>query len=76
LALSHCHLTDDELKHIGRLKELESLDLTDNDISDEGLKNFEGLKNVNSLVLRKTKVTKVGLSEFSKRNPKIFVSSE
>ncbi|MDA1275445.1 MAG: M56 family metallopeptidase, partial [Verrucomicrobia bacterium] len=54
-------VTDNMLKRLEALKELEDLDLTDAQISDEGLACLQGLTRLRKLSLLSTKITGSGL---------------
>ncbi len=57
------YLTDEALRHLGRLQSLESIkSLAGSSITDEGLTHLSGLKNLDGLDLRQTGITGVGLS--------------
>lgn len=56
-------LTDESLRHLGRLRSLESINsLAGSSITDEGLAHLSGLENLDALDLRQTGITGVGLS--------------
>ena len=62
-------ITNEGLKHLTKLKSLESLYLRHAKITDDGLKNLEGLSSLNWLVLQGCKVTEEGLMELKKKLP-------
>lgn len=56
-------LTDESLRHLGRLHELESINsLAGSGITDEGLSHLSSLQKLNSLDLRGTNITGEGLA--------------
>ena len=63
--LQGTQVTDDDLKKIAGLKNLESLNLTRTRVTDTGLKELAGLKNLKHLHLNWTAVTDVGLKEIA-----------
>ena len=54
-------LTEDVIVHVGRLAQLQKLDMTDASVGDVGLAHLSGLTRLSSLDLRFTLVTDAGL---------------
>jgi internalin A len=54
--------TDLELVHVGNLKRLRSLQLSESEVTDSGLAYLQGLTSLNRLTLKSTGVTDAGLA--------------
>ena len=66
LGLGHTQVTDAGLKELAELKNLQALDLSQNNlVTDAGLKELAGLKSLQKLTLHDTKVTDAGLKELA-----------
>jgi beta-lactamase regulating signal transducer with metallopeptidase domain/Leucine-rich repeat (LRR) protein len=64
--LQHAKITDDDLKPLEQLPELQNLLLGATAIGDEGMKHIAGLTKLGSLALWDTKVTDAGLANVEK----------
>ncbi len=62
-------VTDEGLKELAGLENLQTLFLAGTAITDAGLKELAKLKNLTTLVLRSTKVTNNGVKELQKALP-------
>ncbi len=63
LKMSHCNLTDAQLKSISRLNNLTRLNIHSNPISDKNIKSLKALKHLSSLNLYNTKITDLSLEQ-------------
>jgi len=61
LVLSRSRVTDEDMKAVGELVDLVSLDLADTTVGDGGLPNLATLKKLRTLDLSRTRVTGTGL---------------
>ena len=59
-------LTDEGLKNVGKLKSLQSLDLSDNSITDTGLSHLAALSKLSVIELADTKITGKALAHLGK----------
>ncbi|MBW1879410.1 MAG: hypothetical protein JRJ84_13690 [Deltaproteobacteria bacterium] len=60
-----CDVLDEELRHVAKLRHLETLRLYDSDISDAGLAHLGGLSRLRDLDIGRTRVTDAGLQHLS-----------
>jgi hypothetical protein len=75
LELDGCAITDDGLRHLGRLKRLSDLSLSDTRVGDDGLSHLVGLRQLYRLQLDRTRVTDRGLAHLkAMKGPLGFVS--
>ena len=64
LDLGRCNLTDDDMEKIAKLKNLQWLDIADNEnVGDRGLEAICSIKTLNDLVVDRTKITSGGFSK-------------
>ena len=66
-------ITDDDLKHVGRLHNLRILVIRDNPISDRGLDHLHSLRTLEQINIIKTKVTDDGVAKLRKALPNCLV---
>jgi WD40 repeat protein/serine/threonine protein kinase/Leucine-rich repeat (LRR) protein len=69
LIVARMQVTDAGVEHVASLKQLQSLDLTDNKITDTGLEHLESLENLQELYINGTKVTAAGVARLQKALP-------
>ena len=69
-------VTDDGLKEVAKLQNLEELDLENTQITDEGLKEVAKLPRLMYFYLHSTKVTKKGMTELKKALPNCEIDSD
>ena len=62
LNANHTQISDESLKSIAQLPELQHLDLANTAITDEGLAHLEGLSQLQSLDVTSTEVTAEGIA--------------
>ena len=72
--LCHASISDRGLVHLGRLKQLTTLDLADTDVTDAGLGHLRGLEDLLVLNLRGTKVTDAGVETLQKALPGLRIT--
>jgi internalin A len=68
-AMHNDQITDEGLKSLAGLTQLELLDLQNTDVTDAGLQSLRGLKNLKALWVSGTKVTKEGWAELAEVIP-------
>jgi len=66
--------TDEGLKELKELTNLQTLSLADTKVTDKGLKELKELKNLTELNLSLTPVTDAGLKELKEALPKCSIS--
>ena len=64
--LTDTQVTNDDLKQLGRLPQLESLEVTGGTVDDAGVANLSGLAQLQRLYLNKLNVTDAGLAALEK----------
>jgi Leucine-rich repeat (LRR) protein len=62
-------ITDDGLRHLSNLPELDFLDLRRNNITDAGLVHLEKLPKLKQVILIGTQVTPAGVNKLQKKLP-------
>jgi len=72
LILAGTKISDDGLKTVKALPDLERLDLSGDDVTDEGLKHLKGLKKIRELNLAGTPVTDRGLGIAAEHQERVF----
>ena len=73
LNLGFTKITDEGLKDVAKLQQLEWLILIDTKITDAGLKDVAKLQNLIAFGLFRTKITKAGVAELKKALPNILI---
>jgi|GEM_PF-3787221 len=68
-----CGITDEGLKHLGSLEQLEYLGLSGNAITDAGIEAIGRLRNLKQLVLLSTQVTREGEAKLKRLLPECKV---
>lgn len=63
LSMSHCQLTDEHLRPIGKLRFVRVLDLRSTPITDKGIRHLNDMQYLEVLYLNETKTTAFGLNE-------------
>jgi hypothetical protein len=63
-------VTDEQLRHVGGLKNLEALDVSNTRVTDGGLEELAGLKSLRWLNFRSTEVTAAGVAALRKELPR------
>jgi hypothetical protein len=71
--LSFTPVTDEFLKKLNALPDLEKINLTDTNITDAGLENLGDMPSLKELVLWSTKVTDDGAAKFREAHPNCTV---
>lgn len=66
-------VTDDEIKNLSRLSNLQYLDLSANRITDAGLRHLRGLSRLTILGVFRTDVTQAGVDDFKRAMPSCSV---
>jgi hypothetical protein len=65
VGLGGTSVNDDDLRHLRRLRDLRTLDLSETDITDAGLIHLEDLSQLQTLILGGTEVTDEGLDRLA-----------
>src|SRR6476620_9957649 len=66
LSLKSTEIHDEDLRYVGRLKSLETLDLENTKITDDGVAHLAGLKNLRYLSIGGTRITDSALQPIGK----------
>jgi len=69
LDIAGTHISDDGLRHLKRLRNLEHLRLSSTVVSDRGLEHLKGIKTLREIELTDTDVTDQGVAELRRALP-------
>jgi hypothetical protein len=72
--MQHSRLTDEGLKHIGRVSTIAILDLRGNRITDEGIMQLTKIANLERIYLGETRVTIDGMKRLQDALPNCQVN--
>jgi hypothetical protein len=71
IVLDHTSVGDDDLKLLAEISDLESLDVTNTEVSDAGIEHLKGLRHLNTLNHSGSRITPEGIAKLRRSIPQL-----